>query len=270
MAENNDESQLCLDLNLLNIYSAYRNSMDDDLEELMKKMQDGKFSLSEFIKSLITLQTSAIHRIEGSGLQDMSNVLPELQTVNAEFQECEIMFSTIETKLQEKLGQVQKSYEELCKDFKISKSKIATKAKVSSPTLSPVCAAVSAEDVYITDQTPVRDVNRILCNKQTKSEAIADIELNPRLLQTPEFDREYDSPLHTSNLPSARKEHKTPACKSICTFRGTTNKKSHAGNLCSLTSSLVKKKKSVGKALQFQSVPRMNVVGIYNYHVVFA
>lgn len=32
MAENNDESQLCLDLNLLNIYSAYRNSMDDDLE----------------------------------------------------------------------------------------------------------------------------------------------------------------------------------------------------------------------------------------------
>ncbi|PNF19555.1 hypothetical protein B7P43_G18240 [Cryptotermes secundus] len=190
----------------------------------------------------------------------MSNVLPELQTVNAEFQECEIMFSTIETKLQEKLGQVQKSYEELCKDFKISKSKIATKAKVSSPTLSPVCAAVSAEDVYITDQTPVRDVNRILCNKQTKSEAIADIELNPRLLQTPEFDREYDSPLHTSNLPSARKEHKTPACKSICTFRGTTNKKSHAGNLCSLTSSLVKKKKSVGKALQFQSVPRMNVL----------
>lgn len=81
----------------------------------MKKMQDGKFVLSEFIKSLITLQASVIHRIEGSGLQDMSNVLPELQTVKAEFQECEIMFSTIETKLQEKLGQVQKSYEELCK-----------------------------------------------------------------------------------------------------------------------------------------------------------
>lgn len=106
------------------------------------------------------------------------------------------------------------------------------------------------------------DVNRILCNRQTKSGAIADMELNPRLLRTPEFDREYNSPLHTSNLPSARKEHKTPACKSICTFRGTTNKKSHASNLCSLTSSLVKKKKSVGKALQFQSVPRMNVVRI--------
>jgi hypothetical protein len=81
----------------------------------MKKMQNGKFTLSEFIKSLITLQTSVIHHIEDNGLQDVSNVLPELQTVNAEFRECEIMFSAIETKLQEKLGQVQKSYEELCK-----------------------------------------------------------------------------------------------------------------------------------------------------------
>jgi hypothetical protein len=81
----------------------------------MKKMQNGKFNLSEFIRSLITLQTSVIHHIEGSGLQDMRNVLPKLQAVNAEFQECEIMFSTIETKLQEKLDQVQKSYEELRK-----------------------------------------------------------------------------------------------------------------------------------------------------------
>jgi hypothetical protein len=32
MAENNDESQLCLDPNHLNIHSAYTNSMDDDLE----------------------------------------------------------------------------------------------------------------------------------------------------------------------------------------------------------------------------------------------
>jgi hypothetical protein len=81
----------------------------------MKKMQDGKCTLSEFIASLITLQTSVIHHIEGSGLQDMSNVLPELQTVSAEFRECEIMFSTMETKLEEKLGQIQKSYGELCK-----------------------------------------------------------------------------------------------------------------------------------------------------------
>jgi hypothetical protein len=114
------------------------------------------------------------------------------------------------------------------------------------------------------------DVNRILCNKQTRSVAIADMELDPQLLQTPEIDREFNSPLHTSNLPSARKEYKTPSCKSISTFPGTTNKKSHASDLCSLTSSLVKKKKSVGKALQFQSVPRMNVVGIYYYHVLFA
>jgi hypothetical protein len=78
-------------------------------------MQDGKFTLSEFIQLLITLQASVIHHIEGNGLQDMSNVLPELQTVNAEFQECELMFSTTETKLQQKLGQVQKSYEELRK-----------------------------------------------------------------------------------------------------------------------------------------------------------
>jgi hypothetical protein len=81
----------------------------------MKKMQDGKFTLSEFIESLITLQTSVTQDIEDSGLQDMSNALPELQTVSAEFQECETMFSAIETKLEEKLGQVQKSYEELCK-----------------------------------------------------------------------------------------------------------------------------------------------------------
>lgn len=114
------------------------------------------------------------------------------------------------------------------------------------------------------------DVNRILCIKQTKSGAIANMELNPQLLQTPEFNAEFNSPLHTSNLPSARKEYKTPACKSICTFPRTTNKKSHASDLCSITSSLVKKKKSVGKALQFQSVPRMNVVGIYNYHAVLA
>jgi hypothetical protein len=32
MAEDNDESQLCLDPNRLNIHSAYRNSMDDDME----------------------------------------------------------------------------------------------------------------------------------------------------------------------------------------------------------------------------------------------
>jgi hypothetical protein len=79
----------------------------------MKKMRDGRFSLSEFVESLIAWQTSVIHRIEGRGLQDMSSVLPELQTVNAEFRECETMFSAIETKLQEKLGQVQKSYDEL-------------------------------------------------------------------------------------------------------------------------------------------------------------
>jgi hypothetical protein len=114
------------------------------------------------------------------------------------------------------------------------------------------------------------DVNRILCNKQTKSGAIADMELDPQLLQTPEFDREFNSTLHTSNLPSARKEYKTPARKTICTFAATINKKSHASDLCSLTSSLVKKKKSVGKTLQFQSVPRLNMVGIYIYHVVFA
>jgi hypothetical protein len=35
MAENNDESQLCLDPNRLNIHAAYRNSMDDDLEVIL-------------------------------------------------------------------------------------------------------------------------------------------------------------------------------------------------------------------------------------------
>jgi hypothetical protein len=35
MAENNDESHLCLDANHLNIHSACRNSMDDDLEVIL-------------------------------------------------------------------------------------------------------------------------------------------------------------------------------------------------------------------------------------------
>jgi hypothetical protein len=113
------------------------------------------------------------------------------------------------------------------------------------------------------------DVNRITCGKQTEHGAIASVELDPQLLQTPEFDREFNSPLHTTDLPSARNEYKTPACKSVSTLPATTSKKSRAIDLCSLTSSLVKKKKSVGKALQFQSVPRRNVVGIYIYQVIF-
>jgi hypothetical protein len=106
--------------------------------------------------------------------------------------------------------------------------------------------------------------------KGTKNGAVTDVQLDLRLLQTPEFDREFNSPLPTSNVPSARKEYKTPACKSVGIRSSTTSKKAYASDLCCLTSSLVKKKKSAGKALQFQSVPRQNVVSIYIYHVEFA
>jgi hypothetical protein len=125
--------------------------------------------------------------------------------------------------------------------------------------------------------------------EQTKNGAIADVELDPQILQTPEFDREFSSSLHTSNIPSARKEYKTPACSSLHTSNipsarkeyktpacksvgihpSRTSKKAYARDLCSLTGSLVKKK-SVGKALQFRPTPRQNVVSIYIYHVAFA
>jgi hypothetical protein len=113
-------------------------------------------------------------------------------------------------------------------------------------------------------------VNRFKVIKQTESRAIATVELDPQLLLTPEFDREYSSPLQTRNLPSVKKEYKTPACKSACALPSTTGKKAYATDLCSLTSSLVKKKRSVGKALQFQSMTKRNVVRIYIYLVVFA
>jgi hypothetical protein len=81
----------------------------------MKEMQDGKLSVSEFIQSLTGLQASLIHHIDGKGLKNMSTVLPELHSVKSGFQEHEILFNAVETKLQETLNQVQKNYEALCK-----------------------------------------------------------------------------------------------------------------------------------------------------------
>jgi hypothetical protein len=81
----------------------------------MKDMQDGKLSVSEFIQSLIGLQASLIHHIDGKGLKNMGTVLPELHSVKSGFQEHEILFSAVETKLQETLNQVQNNYEGLCK-----------------------------------------------------------------------------------------------------------------------------------------------------------
>jgi hypothetical protein len=81
----------------------------------MKKIQDGKLSVSEFICSLIRLQASLFHHIEGKGLKNTSTVLPELHKVNTEFQEHEVLFSSVETKLQETLNKVQINCEALCK-----------------------------------------------------------------------------------------------------------------------------------------------------------
>jgi hypothetical protein len=81
----------------------------------MSKTQDGKLSLSEFIHSLLGLQASLIHHIEGKGLQNMSTLLAELHSVSSGFHEYEILFSDVETNLRNTLKQVQNNYEALCK-----------------------------------------------------------------------------------------------------------------------------------------------------------
>lgn len=81
----------------------------------MKEMQDGKLSVSEFIHSLIGLQASLIDYIDGKGLKNMTMVFPELHSVKSEFQEHEVLFNAVETKLQETLNEVQNNYEALCK-----------------------------------------------------------------------------------------------------------------------------------------------------------
>lgn len=112
-------------------------------------------------------------------------------------------------------------------------------------------------------------VNRSLCVKQTENEAVFNIKLDPQLLQTPELERKLNSPLHVANKSRTRKEYETPARKSIYVLPATTSKTSCATDLRSLTSSLMKKKKSVEITQQFQSVSRPYMVSIYIYWIFF-
>jgi DNA repair ATPase RecN len=79
----------------------------------MKNAQSGKLSLSEFIESLIRSQTSLIQHIANNDLQAMSNTLPDLCNVSAEFKELTVMLRSVEAKLQETLNHVHNSCEEL-------------------------------------------------------------------------------------------------------------------------------------------------------------
>jgi hypothetical protein len=112
-------------------------------------------------------------------------------------------------------------------------------------------------------------VNRNVCNKQTESEAAANIKLDPQLLQTPELERKLNTPLHMASISRTRKEYETPAHKSVYMLPATTSKKSRATDLRSLTSSLMKKKRTVEMRWQFQSVSRPYRVGIYIYCTSF-
>jgi hypothetical protein len=81
----------------------------------MKNAQSGKLSVSEFIESLIRSQTSVIQHIVNNGLQDMSTVLPDLGSVNAEFKELAVILGNVEAQLQETLNRAQNSCEVLHK-----------------------------------------------------------------------------------------------------------------------------------------------------------
>jgi hypothetical protein len=91
----------------------------------------------------------------------------------------------------------------------------------------------------------------------TKNKTLAYIKIDPELIQTPEFDRKFDFPLHLSDVHGTRKEYKTPVRKHNYTLPATTSKKSQSSDLRSLTNSLVRKKKTAGTAAQFQSVPHL-------------
>jgi hypothetical protein len=89
--------------------------------------------------------------------------------------------------------------------------------------------------------------------------------IDPQLIQTPEFDRKFDSPPHLPEVHSTGKKFvcETPMRKHNNILAATTSRKSRSSDVRSITNSLVRKKKPAGKATVFQSVPRLRKVSIH-------
>lgn len=102
-----------------------------------------------------------------------------------------------------------------------------------------------------------------ILSKLTKNKTVANIVIDPQLIQTPEFDRKFDSPQPLPDVRSTRKQYETPVRKHNYMLPATTSKKSHSSNLRSVTNSVVRKKKTAGKAAVFQSAPRLRKVSIH-------
>jgi hypothetical protein len=104
-----------------------------------------------------------------------------------------------------------------------------------------------------------------ILSKLTKIKTLANIVIDPQLIQTPEFDRKFDSPPHLPDVHSTGKkyEYKTPMHKHNYMLPATTSKKSLSSEIRSLTNPLVRKKKPAGRAAVFQSVQRLRKVSIH-------
>jgi hypothetical protein len=102
-----------------------------------------------------------------------------------------------------------------------------------------------------------------MLSKLTKNKTVANILIDPQLIQTPEFDRKFDSPPHLPDVRSTGKEYESPMRKHNHMLPATTSKKSRSSDLRSLTNSFVRKKKTAGTTAKFQSVPRLRKVSIH-------
>ena len=102
-----------------------------------------------------------------------------------------------------------------------------------------------------------------ILSKLTKNKTVASIVIDPQLIQTPEFDRKFDSPPPLPDVHSTGKQYETPVRKHNYKLPATTSKKSRSSDLRSVTNSVVRKKKTPGKATAFQSAPRLRKVSIH-------
>jgi len=102
-----------------------------------------------------------------------------------------------------------------------------------------------------------------ILSKLTKNKTVANIVIDPQLIQTPEFDRKFDSPPPSPDVRSTGKQYETPVRKHNYMLHATTSKKSRSSNIRSVTNSFVRKKKTAEKAAAFQSVPRLRKVSIH-------
>jgi hypothetical protein len=101
-----------------------------------------------------------------------------------------------------------------------------------------------------------------ILSKLAKNKTVANIVIDPQLIQTPEFDRKFDSPPHLPDVRSTGKEYETPLRKHNYMFPASTSKKSRSSNVHSLKNSLVRKKNTAGTLAEFKSVPRLRKVSI--------